>query len=45
MRRPDTPLPRAAREPVKAGVRRLLVVDADGRLVGIGAARPKSPSG
>ena len=36
---PDAPLPLAARELVKAGVRRLLVVDDDGRLVGIVARR------
>jgi len=34
----DAPLPLAARELVKAGVRRLLAVD-DGRLVGIVARR------
>jgi len=35
----DTPLPRAARELAGAGVRRLLVVDDDGRLVGIVSRR------
>lgn len=32
---PDTPLPAAARELARAGVRRLLVVDGAGRLVGV----------
>jgi len=36
---PDTPLPRAARELSRAGVRRLLVVDESGRLIGILARR------
>jgi CBS-domain-containing membrane protein len=35
----DTPLPRAARELAQAGVRRLLVVDDSGRLIGILARR------
>jgi CBS domain-containing protein len=36
---PDTPIPQAARALGRAGVRRLLVVDEDGRLVGIVARR------
>jgi len=36
---PDTPLPRAAGELSQAGVRRLLVVDGSGRLIGVVARR------